>query len=213
MRVTCLRMLEDGSRKAFILDKQDGATRGFTPEELRAHIPAMLRLQQRGENIYYTPLSEERHHILIDVMTRESMKKLYADGFWPAVVLKSSPGNYQCVLTIPKLHGPHNREVGNRFTERLNKQYGDPKLSGCIHPHRAPGFANLKPKHRKENGAYPRVKLLQAEKRECAKALQLSRSIAHELAAAAKREETHPPAPCSRSITPWGHGSDLLRAL
>lgn len=196
VRVTCLRMKEDGSRKAFILDKQNGATRGFTPQELRAHIPTMLRLQQRGENIYYTPLSEERHHILIDDMTRESMEKLYADGFRPAVVLESSSGNYQCVLTIPKLQSPHNREVGNRLTEQLNKEYGDPKLSGCIHPHRAPGFANFKPKYRNENGTHPRANLRQAEKRECAKALELSRRIERECAVAeAKRQQMQPPSP------------------
>ena len=64
-------------------------------------------------------------------MTQESMEKLYADGFRPAVVLESSPGNFQCVLTIPKLQSEHDRDVGNRLTERLNRQYGDKKLSGC----------------------------------------------------------------------------------
>ena len=65
-------------------------------------MPEMLRFQRRGENIYYTPLSDDRHHILIDDMTRESLKKLQEDGFRPAVVLESSPGNYQCLLTIPR---------------------------------------------------------------------------------------------------------------
>ena len=194
VRVTCLRMMEDGSRKAFILDKQGGMSKGFTPVELRAHMLEMLWLQRRGENVYYTPLSEGRHHILIDDMTKDSLEKLYADGFRPAVVLASSPGNYQCVLTIPKLQSPHNREVGNRLTEQLNKQYGDPKLSGCIHPHRAPGFANFKPKHRLENGSYPRARLLQAEKRECAKALDLSLRSERECAAAeANRQQMLPP--------------------
>lgn len=50
---------------------------------MAAHMPEMLRFQQRGENIYYTPLSEARHHILIDDMTRESLEKLYEDGFRP----------------------------------------------------------------------------------------------------------------------------------
>ena len=194
VRVTCIRMEPEGGRQVFILDKQDGATRGFTPEDMQAHLPEMLRLQQRGENIYYTPLSEKRHHILIDDMTRESVEKLYADGFRPAVVLESSLGNYQCVLTIPKLQSPYNRDVGNRITERLNKMYGDPKLSGCIHPHRAPGFGNLKPKHRCEDGSFPKVKLLAAEKRECAKALELSRGIEQEYAAAAKARQDAKPA-------------------
>ena len=202
VRVSCIRMKPDGDKKVFILDKKDGATQGFTPEDMAAHMPEMLRLQQRGENIYYTPLSETRHHILIDDMTRESLEKLYEDGFRPAVVLESSPGNYQCVLTIPKLQSPHNRDVGNRITERLNRLYGDKKLSGCIHPHRAPGFGNLKPKHRREDGSFPTVRLLQAEKRECAKALELSRRIEREYAEAAKarKPQTQPPRPSYANV-------------
>lgn len=221
VRVTCLRMMEDGSRKAFVLDKQGGMSKGFTPEELHAHMPEMLRLQRRGENIYYTPLSEGRHHILIDDMSKDSLEKLYADGFRPAVVLESSPGNYQCVLTFPKLQSPHNREVGNRLTEQLNKEYGDPKLSGCIHPHRAAGFANFKPKHRLENGNYPRARLLQAEKRECAKALELSRRIERECAAAEiKRQQTHPPRPAPQTPQPgstvsayYAHYEDIRKRI
>nr|WP_229772632.1 DNA-primase RepB domain-containing protein [Desulfovibrio porci] len=181
-RVTCIKMEEDGGKKTFILDKKGGMTRGFSPDELEAHIPEMLRFQKRGENIYYTPLSDDRHHILIDDMTRDSLKKLQEDGFRPAVVLESSPGNYQCLLTIPRQGTEFDRDVGNRITERLNREYGDKKLCGCIHPHRAPGFENRKPKHRREDGGYPQVKLLFAERRECGKALALARRIDHEYA-------------------------------
>lgn len=185
-RVTCIKMEADGSRKTFILDKKGGASKGFAPEEMAAHMPEMLRLQRRGENVYYTPLSEEKHHILIDDMTRDSLKRLQEDGFRPAVVLESSPGNFQCLLTIPKLGTEFDRDVGNRITERLNREYGDKKLCGCIHPHRAPGFENRKPKHRREDGGYPSVKLLFAERRECGKALALARRIDREYAEAAK---------------------------
>ena len=137
-RVTCIKMDEDGGKKTFILDRKGGMTRGFSPGELEAHMPEMLRFQRRGENIYYTPLSDDRHHILIDDMTRDSLKRLQEDGFRPAVVLESSPGNYQCLLTIPKLGTEFDRDVGNRITERLNREYGDKMLCGCIHPHRAP---------------------------------------------------------------------------
>ena len=34
VRVTCIRMKPDGGKKVFILDKKDGATQGFTPEEM-----------------------------------------------------------------------------------------------------------------------------------------------------------------------------------
>lgn len=188
-RVTCIKMEEDGGKKTFILDKKGGASSGFTPEEIGIHMVEMLRLQRRGENVYYTPLSDEKHHILIDDMTRDSLKKLQEDGYRPAVILESSPGNYQCLLTVPQLGSEFDREVGNRITEHLNREYGDKKLSGCIHPHRAPGFENRKPKHRREDGGYPQVRLLFAECRECGKTQELGRKIERKYAeAAAKRK-------------------------
>lgn len=174
-RVTCIKLREDGSKQTFILDKKDGITQGFTPQEIAQRMPEMLRLQRRGENLYYTPLSDKRHHILIDDMGREKLERLIKDGYQPAVVLESSPGNYQAIITVPKLGTPHDKDVGNRLAEALNREYGDPKLSGAIHPHRAPGYENRKPKHRREDGSYPVVRLLKAERRECAKALALSR--------------------------------------
>ncbi len=188
-RVTCIKMEEDGGKKTFILDKKGGASRGFTPEEIGIYMVEMLRLQRRGENVYYTPLSDEKHHILIDDMTRDSLKKFQEDGYRPAVILESSPGNYQCLLTIPQLGSEFDQEVANRITEHLNRVYGDKKLSGCIHPHRAPGFENRKPKHRREDGGYPQVKLLFAECRECGKTQELGRKIERKYAeAAAKRK-------------------------
>ena len=79
--------------------------------------------------------------------------------------------------------------MGNRITERLNREYGDKKLCGCIHPHRAPGFENRKPKHRREDGSFPQVKLLFAERRECGKALALARRIDHEYAEEAEKRK------------------------
>ena len=188
-RVTCIKMEEDGGKKTFILDKKGGMTKGFSPDELEAHMPEMLRFQRRGENLYYTPLSDDRHHILIDDMTRDSLKRLQEDGFRPAVILESSPGNFHCLLTIPRLGTEFDRDVGNRITERLNREYGDKKLCGCIHPHRAPGFENRKPKHRREDGSFPQVKLLFAERRECGKALAMARRIDHEYAKAAEKRK------------------------
>lgn len=130
-----------------------------------------------AENLDYTPLSDTKHHILIDDMNREKLEKLVQDGYKPAAVLESSPGNYQAIITVPKLGTVHDRDVGNRLSDRLNKEYGDSKLSGCIHPHCAPGYENRKPKHQREDGTYPEVRLLKAECRECVKTLALSSQI------------------------------------
>lgn len=177
-RVTSIMMREDGSSKqTFILDKRGGITRGFTPEEIEQRTAEMQRLQRRGENLYYTPLSDKKHHILIDDMNREKLERLIRDGYRPAAVLESSPGNFQAIITVPKLGTEHDRAVGNRVCKVLNEEYGDPKLCGAIHPHRAPGFQNRKPKHQREDGAYPEVRLLKSARRECVRTLELSRQI------------------------------------
>jgi hypothetical protein len=176
-RVTAIKLHTDGTKQTFILDKQNGETKGFTPQQIEQRTPEMQRLQRRGENIYYTPLSDTKHHILIDDMDRDKLERLIQDGYQPAAVLESSPGNYQAVIILPKLGTPHDRDVGNRLAEYLNKAYGDPKLSGAIHPHRAPGYPNRKPKHQREDGSYPEVTLLKAERRECVKTLVLSSRI------------------------------------
>lgn len=187
-RVICFKMDEDDGEKVLVLDKKDGMARGFSPHELKAHLPEMLRLQRQGKSIRYTPLSDARHHILVGGMTRDSVIKFQEDGFRPAVILESSPGSYQCLLTIPKLGTAFDQDVGNRITERLNREYGDPTLSG-IHPHCAPGFENRQPEQRRGDGGYPQVKLLFAERRECGKALTLARWIDHEYAEAAEKRK------------------------
>lgn len=180
-RITCIKMFENGDKKTFILDKKNGETKGFTLDEVQQKIGEMIRLQKRGENIYVTPLSSKKHHILIDDMTGESVKRFLKDGFKPAAIIQSSPGNYQCILTITKLNSPFDKDVGNRLTERLNREYGDKKLCGCIHPHRIPGFQNRKPKHRKEDGTYPTVQLIESHAIECQKTFNLSKKIAQEI--------------------------------
>ncbi len=179
-RVTSIRIFRNGRKKAFILDKKDGVTNGFTQEEMTTRMREMIRMQRRGENIYYTPLSENKHHILIDDMTKEKLDQLLEDGYKPAVLIESSLENFQCVITIPKFGGEFDKEIGNRLTERLNKEYGDQNLSGCIHPHRAPGFQNRKEKHQKDDGSFPEVKLLKAGKRECKKCLERAKEIEKE---------------------------------
>ena len=89
--MTAIKMDEDGSRKVFILDKKDGQSMAFTPDELVRKMPEILKLQKRGENIYYTPLSEDKHHILIDDISPENVVRLQKDGYKPAVIIESSP--------------------------------------------------------------------------------------------------------------------------
>ena len=188
VRVTCIKLREDGTKQAMLLDKRDGTSIGFTQEELLARLPELLRLQARGENIYYTPLSETKHYILVDDVSRARASDFLGDGYKPAVVLESSPGNYQCILTFPKARTPLDRDVANRLTRALNQKYGDPKLSGAVHPHRAPLFENRKPQHRREDGRFPQVRLQYAKQQECSKAMREADRIEREIIVERQRQ-------------------------
>ncbi|MBJ7262228.1 MAG: hypothetical protein JHC61_00105 [Burkholderiaceae bacterium] len=176
-RVTSLKVREDGSTQTFVLGKKDGITEGLTPSEIAQRMPEMQRLQGRGENLYYTPLSDNKHHIVIDDMSQEKLEQLSRDGYQPAAVLESSPGHYQALITVQKLGTPHDKDVGKDLSDAVNRKYGNPKLSSGIHPHPAPGYENLNRKHQREEGSYPKVRLLRAERRECVQAQALSRQI------------------------------------
>lgn len=194
-RVTAIRLRENGTKSAFVLDKRGGTSVGLTTREIAWRMGEMQRLEQRGENLYYTPLSAKRHHILIDDLSTNKVQRLLADGYKPAVVIESSPGNYQAVLNLPKLGLPDEQDVANRLCRVLNQRYGDPNLSGAIHPHRAPGFTNRKPERQRADGSFPEVRLAYSEARECPKALTDAAVIARELDQMAQAAKAHAPSP------------------
>lgn len=181
--LTAIKMCADG-RKAFILGGKDGMDASTVERRMRE----LLRLHARGENLYYTPRSEQMHHVLIDDLTDASLRQLLSDGYRPAVVLESSPGKLQAILNVPKLGRQDDQVVGNRLIVALNKQYGDPKLQACIHPHRAPGFDNCKweqgapaPKYQRPDGTFPAVELRHAKACTCDRAYTLSYVVARQL--------------------------------
>jgi hypothetical protein len=169
-----LHLNSQGGTQAFVFDKKTDGLEGKTHEGIleSGSLIKFRQYEHYGKNINVVPLSPDKHHILIDDMSAESLERLKEDGYRPACVIESSPGNFQAILTIPKLEGDpyRDREAANSLTKDLNKCYGDPKLSGAIHAHRLPPFANQKPKHRREDGTYPATRLAEAEGGLCEKA-------------------------------------------
>lgn len=221
-RVTAMYEGSGGKRRAFILDKEPGMESvGFTKEEIEERMSEIDGLDRKGRNLYYTPISGDMHHILVDDLTKEKLELFLADGYSPAVILESSPGNYQAILNVPKLHGGFDKETANRLMRELNEKYGDPKISAAVHPHRIPGTHNNKAKHRRPDGTFPEVKLISARKRICAKALERSRSLAKAIekeikeTEAAKRYARYKPRENDgRSLLPYEaymcHAEDLI---
>ena len=155
-----------------MLDRRNGGLSGKTLEELQGRVRQLEGYAAEHKNINITPMSKDKHHILVDDLTAGKLAAMKADGYSPSCVIESSPGNFQAIITIPSLSGDatKEREAANRLTKVLNELYGDPKLSGAIHAHRLPPFGNFKPKHRREDGSYPPTRLVEAGGGMCHKA-------------------------------------------
>ena len=109
------------------------------------------------KNIYILPKGKEFDYWFIDDVTEfnlDKIKRIYGNI---CLLIQSSPANFQCVLKTP--YFDDDNVMKNRFLKHLNKQYGDPKLTGYPHTFRLAGFFNTKEKHC-VNGRYPYVNLL-----------------------------------------------------
>ena len=135
--------------KAFIFDKQNGGENGKTKEEISNAMGKFASWAYYHKNINVVPMSADKHHILVDDLTADNLKRLKEDGYRPACVIESSPGNFQALLTVQSLTGESqkDREAANRLAKELNTEYGDKNLSGAVHAHRLPPFANYSRGH------------------------------------------------------------------
>jgi RepB DNA-primase from phage plasmid len=119
-----------------------------------------LRLKNaEGRHIYIRPAGE--HSLsLIDDLTAQVIERLKVERFSPAVVLETSPGNFQTWLN----HGHVlSREASTCAARRLAVRFGgDPGSADWRHYGRLAGFTNRKDKYRRPDGTFPYVLLHEA---------------------------------------------------
>jgi hypothetical protein len=119
-----------------------------------------LRFQNRdGRNIYVRP-SGEHNLSLIDDLTPDHIGAMKDSGFAPALVIETSPGNYQAWLKHPRVL---NKELGTVVARALAEKFGgDIGAADWRHYGRLSGFANRKTKHYDvATGLYPFVKVIE----------------------------------------------------
>lgn len=122
----------------------EGAERFYSPEAVRDLILYLSRQNLMGYDIYVTPIDRRQHFILIDDTTPEHVEDMRESGFSPALVQQSSEGNVQAVLRLPRQDEKQEQKAANMLMVRLNREWGDPKISGVVHPFRMAGFSNKK---------------------------------------------------------------------
>jgi hypothetical protein len=118
-----------------------------------------LRFQNlEGRNIYIRPNGEHRLS-LVDDLTAETICAMKDSEFDPAVVVETSPGNYQAWLnhgrTLPK-------DVSTAAARELAAKFGgDRGAADWRHFGRLAGFTNRKEKYRQPDGLFPFVRLIE----------------------------------------------------
>ena len=138
----------------------------WSRDEVIAMIPRLTAENMRGGNIFVTPLDDAAWHVLADDLSAERLAEMRREGYAPATVVETSPGNVQAVLKVPK--DRVDKADTNTWFKDLNRARGDDQITGLIHPFRLVGFENRKERHRQPDGRFPFVRLREAVNRFCA---------------------------------------------
>lgn len=134
--------------KKSIMDRENGNI--LSPNEIISNMWKLQAYEEEGFNFYYRPVSEGRiQYISLDDVDVDGIDRLHRNGFSPAIVIESSPGNYQCIFKFDS--GQDDLELAEEIArdagKALNQIYGDVFLSAAgKHLLRAPGFHNIKTK-------------------------------------------------------------------
>lgn len=120
-----------------------------------------LRWENReGRNIYVRPKGE--HDLsLVDDLTGETVAVMKRKGFDPALVVETSPGNYQVWLRHPERLG---MDLSTAAARKLAEKFGgDGGAADWRHFGRLAGFTNRKHQYRNSiSGLFPFVRLIEA---------------------------------------------------
>src|SRR3984893_4366068 len=128
-------------------------------DTLLRSVPWLRLKNSQGRNIYIRPRGE--HDLsLIDDASPETIELLKSEGFAPAVILETSPRNFQAWLC----HGQILPKHLSTFAARLlaSRFGGDPASADWRHYGRLAGFTNRKDKYKTMDGRYPYVRLHEA---------------------------------------------------
>jgi hypothetical protein len=136
---------------------------GWSADQIDAAVAWLRRENARGAQIFVRP--HGTHALsLVDDLSAETIPRMTDAGFQPAVVIETSPCNFQVWLN----HGPIliDRTFSTQAAKELARRFGgDPSSADWRHFGRLAGFTNQKPKRRLQTGLPPFVRLHECEGR------------------------------------------------
>jgi hypothetical protein len=134
--------------------------RVWDAETILKSVPWLRHENLNGRNIYIRPKGE--HDLsLVDDLTKDALSVMKDSGFKPALIVETSPGNYQAWLRHPQ---QLSKEVSTAAARALAEKFGgDRGAADWRHFGRLAGFTNRKAKYADAGtGLYPFVRLIEA---------------------------------------------------
>ena len=182
--------------------------------EQALHAVGWLRARNaEGYNIYVRPLADEGTNVglvLVDDLSVDRIAQMHRDGFGPAAVTETSPGNYQAWVRLADR--PIAADLATAAARELMQRYGgDPASADYKHYGRLAGFTNRKPERARSDGLQPFVKLHESGGRQAARADELL-DVAAERLRAQERQAQERAAEDARPRARVGGPQDPARA-
>ena len=161
--------------------------RTWDADTLLRSVPWLRHQNRDGRNIYIRPHGE--HNLsLVDDLNRDAILAMKRQGFSPALVVQTSPGNYQAWL---KHSEQLSKELGTAAARALAKRFGgDRGAADWRHFGRLAGLTNRKAKYRDPaTGLHPFVLLVEAEGKVYAEAQRFLADLTDSLDRQGREEE------------------------
>jgi len=146
-----------------VYDRQNDAMllrREWTPAQIEASIGWFRGMNAQGRDIYIRPSGSSGLYIVDDVPAA-TVERMRAEGYTPAAVIETSPGNHQAWVRVSD--APLSTGEGTAVARDLAERFGgDMSSANWRHMGRVAGFTNRKEEHRQPDGRYPYVRLRDA---------------------------------------------------
>ena len=168
--------IQSDTAKPFLPGKpggKDSDEKFYSKSDIKNMIPYLRYENNQSKNIFITPMDENAFYILLDD-SKISLKQLEDKGFKPCLYQKTSWNSSQAVFKISKDFDREKEVIP--FFNKMNRSWGDEKITGLRHPFRLAGFRNMKEKHKKENGLRPFVEIQKSVNRFCDKCMDMIKS-------------------------------------
>ena len=118
--------------------------------------PWLRAKNAEGAAIYIRPKGEHAYN-LVDDLKADAVDRMRKEGFTPAIVIETSPANFQAWLNHGDVLDKRTSTAAARvLAERFG---GDPGAADWRHFGRLCGFTNRKPAYLQASGMYPFVKI------------------------------------------------------